>query len=160
MYTTHNRKHIEAVNTFENIGPPSSPPITTLLAVSSMKHKTEQSKNIATVKLSFPAGTSYGLLILAPYYEHITHGNPRPKKMFTELEPVTLPTAESAYGEPWAAVIDANVSGRDVPTATKVMALTAVGMCKQHPKISATSPTTKVTIPTIASAMKKAGQPP
>jgi len=100
MYITHNRKHIEAVSTLENIGPPSSPPIITLLAVRTPKQKTEQIKNIATVKLSFPAGTSYGLFILAPYYAQITQGNPRPKKMFTELEPVTLPTAESANSDP------------------------------------------------------------
>jgi len=29
----------------------------------------------------------------------ITHGSPRPKKTLTQLDPVTLPTAESAYSE-------------------------------------------------------------
>ena len=52
------------------------------------------------MKLSSPAGTIYGALTLFPYIEQITQGRPRPKKMLTELEPVTLPIAESAYSDP------------------------------------------------------------
>lgn len=78
----------------------------------------------------------------------------------TEFEPVTLPTAESAYSEPYAAVTEAKVSGTDVPRATNVIAVTAGGILKTHPKSSATSPTIAVIPPTIARAMKKAGQPP
>ena len=55
--------------------------------------------------------------------EHITHGRPSPKKIFTLFEPVTFPMAESAYLEFYAAVTDANVSGSDVPIATIVMAV-------------------------------------
>ena len=46
------------VITLDIIGPPSSPPITTLLAVKIPKSKTEHIRNIATVKLNSPAGTS------------------------------------------------------------------------------------------------------
>ena len=52
----------------------------------------------------------------------MSHGNPRPKKTFTEFEPVTLPTALSACFSITAAVFEAKVSGRDVPRATKVIA--------------------------------------
>jgi len=55
--------------------------------------------------------------------EHITHGRPSPRKIFTLFEPVTFPMAESAYLEFYAAVTDANVSGSDVPIATIVMAV-------------------------------------
>jgi len=34
---------------------------------------------------------------LPDHTEAITHGRPRPKKTLTELDPVTFPTAESAY---------------------------------------------------------------
>ena len=64
----------------------------------------------------------------------MTHGRPRPKKIFTEFEPVTLPTAESAYSEPWAAVTEAKVSGTEVPKATRVMAVIAGGILSTHPK--------------------------
>jgi hypothetical protein len=55
--------------------------------------------------------------------ELMTQGSPRPKNTFTELEPVTLPTAESAYYDDLAATILAKVSGREVPIATIVMAV-------------------------------------
>ena len=58
------------------------------------------------------------------YVEAIAHGNPRPKKTLTELEPVMFPIAASANSDVLAAVILAKVSGRDVPNATKVMAVT------------------------------------
>ena len=45
-------------------------------------------------------------------------------KTLTELDPVTLPIAESAYYDCLAAVILAKVSGNEVPIATKVMAVT------------------------------------
>ena len=80
-------------------------------------------KNIATEKPSLPAGTSYVLFRPAIYCALITHGRPRPKNTFTELDPVTLPTAESAYLDVLAAVILANVSGSEVPIATIVIAV-------------------------------------
>lgn len=42
----------------------------------------------------------------------------------TELEPVTLPIAESALLEDLAAVIEAKVSGSEVPIATIVIPVT------------------------------------
>ena len=90
----------------------------------------------------------------------MTHGSPSPKKIFTELEPVTLPTAESAYSDPCAAVTDAKVSGTEVPRATSVIAVIAGGIERTQPKSSATSPTMAVIAPTKPSAIKKAGKPP
>lgn len=77
----------------------------------------------------------------------IAHGSPSPKKTLTEFDPVTLPIAESAYGEFLAAVIDARVSGREVPKATKVIAVTDSLIPSTQPRIVAISPITKVTIP-------------
>jgi hypothetical protein len=73
---------------------------------------------------------------------------------------VTLPTAESAYSDPCAAVTDANVSGTDVPKATKVIAVIAGGILRTQPRSSATSPTMAVIPPTKPRAMKNAGHPP
>ena len=58
------------------------------------------------------------------YVAAIAQGRPRPRKTFTELDPVTLPMAESAYSDDLAAVILANVSGKEVPRATSVIAVT------------------------------------
>lgn len=121
---------------------------------------TEQTKKTNTVKPNLPAGTSYGFPMLTPYYAQMTQGRPRPRKILTELDPVTFPTAESAYSEPCAAVTEAKVSGTDVPKATKVIAVIAGGIAKVHPNNSATSPTMAVIPPTIPRAMKNAGQPP
>ena len=52
-----------------------------------------------------------------------THGRPRPKNTFTELLPVMLPIALSAVLSPTAAAFEANVSGNEVPSATKVIAV-------------------------------------
>lgn len=58
-----------------------------------------------------------------------------------------LPTAESAYSELMAAVLEANVSGREVPRATNVMAVTGYLIISTHPNMFANSETTAVTIP-------------
>lgn len=52
----------------------------------------------------------------------MSQGTPRPKKTLTELLPVMLPMALSAYFSCIAAAREANVSGREVPRATKVIA--------------------------------------
>ena len=52
----------------------------------------------------------------------MSHGSPRPRKTLTELEPVMLPMALSAYFSCMAAVLLANRSGSEVPSATNVMA--------------------------------------
>ena len=90
----------------------------------------------------------------------MSQGSPRPRNTLTEFEPVTLPTAESAYSDDFAAVILAKVSGKDVPRATIVMAVTASGSPMTQPNKEATSPTIAVTIPMKAKATPKAGYPP
>lgn len=89
----------------------------------------------------------------------ITHGRPRPKNTFTELDPVTFPTAESAYYEDCAATLLAKVSGSEVPIATKVIAVTDCSSPATHPKTVATSPTIAVTKPINARAIMNAGNP-
>lgn len=91
--------------------------------------------------------------------DEMSHGNPRPTKTFTEFEPVTLPMAESAYSDCLAAVILANVSGREVPTATRVIAVTASSRPRVHPSTVATSATTAVMTPIKVSATPNAGHP-
>jgi len=83
-----------------------------------------------------------------------------PRKTLTALDPVTLPTALSAYCDCSAANLDAKVSGREVPRATMVMAFTATGRLIAHPRVNATSWTTKVTRPISASAHTNATHPP
>ena len=99
-YTPHIKKHSPPVSTFEPIGPPSSPPINILLRVKITNTATEQTKNTNTVNPNLPAGTSYVVSWANAYWAQMTHGCPSPKKILTEFEPVTLPTAESAYSEP------------------------------------------------------------
>lgn len=90
----------------------------------------------------------------------MTHGRPRPRKTFTELDPVTLPTDASAFSSWVAASIEAKVSGSDVPRATKVMAVTDGWIKRTHPNKSANSPMTKVVKPIMANEIMKAGKPP
>jgi len=52
----------------------------------------------------------------------MVHGRPRPRKTFTELEPVIFVIDASAVGSFCAADFEANVSGSDVPSATTVIA--------------------------------------
>jgi len=80
--------------------------------------------------------------------------------MLTEFDPVTFPTAESAYSEVYAAMTDAKVSGIDVPIATKVIAVIAGLSPATHPRTVATLPTTAVINPVHARAITKAGYPP
>lgn len=87
------------------------------------------------------------------------HGKPRPRYTFTAFDPVIFPIAESALSELAAAVILANVSGRDVPKATIVIAVTDSSIPSTQPSTVANSPTIAVTTPIIAREMKKAGPP-
>lgn len=68
--------------------------------------------------------------------------------------------AESANSEFLAAVILANVSGREVPTATRVIAVTAGLRPIVQPRTVATSATTAVMVPMKVRAIIKAGHPP
>jgi hypothetical protein len=56
--------------------------------------------------------------------------------------------------------MDAKVSGRDVPRATKVIAVIAGSIPSTHPKRFANSPTTAVTTPIMTRAITKQAQPP
>ena len=67
----------------------------------------------------------------------MTHGSPRPRKTLTEFDPVTFPMALSACFSPTAAAREANVSGRDVPRATNVMAVTLSFRPTRQPKMPA-----------------------
>lgn len=78
----------------------------------------------------------------------------------TEFEPLILPTAESACSEFLAAVLEANVSGSDVPKATNVIAVTGCLIPRTHPNKFANSPTTAVTIPMKMSETPNAHIPP
>ena len=71
----------------------------------------------------------------------MAHGNPHPKKTLTALDPLMLPTAASALSDCLAAVILAKVSGKEVPSATKVIAATDSLIPRQQPSTVATSPT-------------------
>jgi len=90
----------------------------------------------------------------------MSHGIPSPKNTLTELDPVTFPTAASALSDSLAACMEAKVSGREVPSATKVMAVMLYFMPRAHPNIVAASPTTAVTMPMNDRAIPKAIQPP
>lgn len=90
----------------------------------------------------------------------MSQGRPIPRKTLTAFDPVTLPTAMSAYSDCYAASNEAKVSGSDVPSATKVMAVTDSLMPIAHPKTVATSDTMRTTKPITARAMQKAAQPP
>ena len=76
------------------------------------------------------------------YPDEMTHGRPMPRKTLTELLPVMFPRLASAVSSLVAAVLLANVSGRLVPSATKVMAVTASFRPTTHPNRPAISPTT------------------
>jgi hypothetical protein len=67
--------------------------------------------------------------------------------------------AESAFFDYSAAVFEANVSGSDVPKATKVIAVTAGLSPITHPNSPAISPTIAVTIPIKDRATQKANHP-
>ena len=72
--------------------------------------------------------------------EAIIQGSPNPRNTLTELLPVTFPTELSAVFSLTAAVLLAKVSGREVPRATKVMAVTGSSRPMRQPKMEARSP--------------------
>ena len=71
-----------------------------------------------------------------------------------------FPTAESAFGLSLAAVMLANVSGSEVPIATKVIAVTPGLMPITQPITDAISPTMAVSPPMKQIATIKQGHPP
>lgn len=68
--------------------------------------------------------------------------------------------AASANSDEVAAVILAKVSGSEVPTATRVIAVTASFKPSTHPRTLATSATIAVIAPIKIRATPKAGHPP
>merc|ERR1711964_783864 len=87
------------------------------------------------------------------------HGRPNPRKTLTLFDPVTLPILASAYGSCSAAVLLANVSGKDVPSATSVMAVISDSIPREQPRKFATSPTRHVTKPIMPRAKPKQSHP-
>lgn len=77
----------------------------------------------------------------------------------TQLDPVTLPIAASAYSELLAAVTEANVSGKEVPRATKVIAVTDCLTPAMQPNMLANSATIAVTKPIIIKDTTNAAHP-
>lgn len=150
-----------ALTYLETGGPPNSPPTMTLLSMIIMKSITATIKKIMTENEMSPAGTLYGLPVANSWYKvATTHGSPSPKKTLTELDPVTLPIEASANSSCLAAVIEAKVSGREVPKATNVIAVTDSLMFNTHPRTVAISPITYVTAPIIIKEQTKHGYPP
>ena len=92
--------------------------------------------------------------------EAMSQGRPMPRNTLTELEPVTFPIAESASGDDLAAVMEAKVSGREVPIATRVIPVTEGFRLITQPSTVATSPMIVVTAPIRSRATKKAAHPP
>ena len=70
-----------------------------------------------------------------------------------------LPTAASAFSSCSVARREAKVSGSDVPSATRVSAVTKSPSPTIQPKSEAISPTTAVHRPTNPSETTNAGQP-
>jgi hypothetical protein len=73
---------------------------------------------------------------------------------------VIFPIAASASSEVLAAVILANVSGREVPNATRVIAVIDSFIPSTQPSSDANSPTIAVTKPIKAREAKKLALPP
>lgn len=90
----------------------------------------------------------------------MTQGRPRPKKTLTELLPVTFPMELSAVFSCVAACLLANRSGKLVPKATNVMAVTLSLRPTRHPKMPAKSPIIIVNRPIILMATPNANHPP
>jgi len=98
-------------------------------------------------------------LFTEKYITAITQGRPRPRNTFTELEPVMLPIAESADSEFLAADMEAKVSGREVPRATRVIAVIESSMFISQPSRVANYSTIAVQSPINRRATKKAAFP-
>ena len=78
----------------------------------------------------------------------------------TAFDPLILPIAASAFSDYYAAVTLANVSGKDVPRATNVIAVIDSLMFNTQPKTVATSSTIMVTKAMKQSEIMKQGAPP
>mmetsp|Transcript_38118 Transcript_38118/g.85919 ORF Transcript_38118/g.85919 Transcript_38118/m.85919 type:complete len:338 (-) Transcript_38118:1455-2468(-) len=185
-YVHHRSTRKSAVAMPILLGPPSSPPqyfrrsIRTPMVIIAVKEKTPTLiPRLPPTTTKAPLGWSlrmWGLSFSQPisiprashsgvrpwifqYTAPNIHGMPRPRKTFTELLPVTLPMLLSAKGSWTAAVLEANVSGSDVPSATKVTAQMGAFMSSAHPSRLAMSPMMAVRPPIIAREQKKQTHP-
>lgn len=117
--------------------PPSSPLNTNRLISKIEIPMSETITKTATETSSPTLAIFIGLSLYVWYKLEITQGRPSPRNTLTELDPVTLPTASSAYLSYLAAILEAKVSGIDVPIATKVMAVIGGGRPNTQPISSA-----------------------
>mmetsp|Transcript_67355 Transcript_67355/g.191129 ORF Transcript_67355/g.191129 Transcript_67355/m.191129 type:complete len:205 (+) Transcript_67355:445-1059(+) len=160
IYIIHNetRKALETLA--KKTGPPSSAPTTHRRTSRRAMQARAQPQNTATLGPSEPASTSKSSPLNSQYTAAGNHDNPRPRKTLTELLPVTLPMLLSAVGSCIAAVLEANVSGKEVPRATNVIAQIEGGMSRAHPSRFARSPMKAVQIPIMSREHAKHAFPP
>mmetsp|Transcript_113460 Transcript_113460/g.327654 ORF Transcript_113460/g.327654 Transcript_113460/m.327654 type:complete len:216 (+) Transcript_113460:445-1092(+) len=163
---------------FQPKGPPSSPPNFHRRMQMKVRAMQAASENTPTLKDRCPAfttNTPFGYLrrnspykafhssvgpTMVQYTAAKVHGRPIPKKTLTELLPVTLMIEASAVSSWTAAVIEANKSGIDVPSATKVIAVMESSMPQTQPNSSAKSMMKAVRMAMCTNANMKHNQPP
>mmetsp|Transcript_263 Transcript_263/g.612 ORF Transcript_263/g.612 Transcript_263/m.612 type:complete len:327 (-) Transcript_263:412-1392(-) len=160
MYRSHSRARNALDALARTTGPPSSAPSTRRRTSRRPRHRRAQTQKTATIGPSEPASTSNSPSLISQYMEATDHDNPSPRKTLTELLPVTLPMLLSAMGSWMAAVLEANVSGSDVPSATKVMAQIEGGMPRAQPSRLARSPRRAVQRPIMSREQPKQTLPP
>lgn len=119
---------------FGTAGPPSSPPYTARRTIRTAHVTAARMQNVVTEKASAPGSTSNSVPRKKCTMAASDQAMPMPRNTLTAFDPVTLPIDESAYWSFTAATLDANVSGSDVPSATKVIAVTASFSPMLHPK--------------------------
>lgn len=139
--------------------PPSSPPTYFLLKSSTDAHMNAIMQNNITANPKFPGSTSNTSPLKKRTIAANVHAIPMPKNTFTALLPVTFPIEESAYLSFCAAILLANVSGTDVPNATKEIAVTESLRPIVHPKCDARSLINAVKTPITKMDTKKHAQP-
>mmetsp|Transcript_46235 Transcript_46235/g.145009 ORF Transcript_46235/g.145009 Transcript_46235/m.145009 type:complete len:223 (+) Transcript_46235:353-1021(+) len=178
---THNKKRKQLVTILLTSDPPISAPKANLLPKMTTNEAMLRMAKIRTLKPRDPASTtnapvfSYCWNLLhfwyfnlhwssGPVTAHLTaahsQGMPRPRKTLTQLLPVTFPSALSAVSSILIAIMEAKVSGNEVPRATMVMAVTGFSSPTRQPKMEARSPTMAVTQPIRPRATKKQYHPP
>jgi len=136
-YITHKATNTMHDNHLYLSSPPSSPLNTNRLISKIDIPISETITKIATETGSPKLLIFIGLPFIVWYKLEITQGRPSPRNTLTELDPVTFPTASSAYLSYLAAMLDAKVSGIEVPIATNVMAVMGGGKPNIHPISSA-----------------------
>lgn len=113
--------------------PPSSPPINLRRRVRTLNQTRKNMVKSRTENAREPLTTVKWRPLLSWYIAPINHASPTPRKTLTALLPVIFPMAGSAVGSSSAAILLANVSGIDVPAATKLSAVTVSARPIVHP---------------------------